>query len=192
MSKARLVITAVITEGLSQGEAARRYGASQGWVSRLLARYRTEGEAAFEPRSRRPKPSPNAISPDTADLIVRPRKELTGQGLDAGPQTIARHLEHHHQVRASAATISRTLSRHGLVPRTDDGVDLGDGGRLGSLAPVRPAPLIALPGVRRADHQTCAGRLYVPPSGAAPGAAGPAVRRAGTVPASLRRPARAG
>jgi hypothetical protein len=50
MSKARLIITAVITEGLSQGEAARRWGVSQGWISRLLARYRAEGEAAFEPR----------------------------------------------------------------------------------------------------------------------------------------------
>ena len=48
MSKARLVITAVTVEGLSQGEAARRYGVSQGWISRLLARYRAEGEAAFD------------------------------------------------------------------------------------------------------------------------------------------------
>jgi transposase len=97
MSKARLVITAVTAEGLSQGEAARRYGVSQGWISRLLARYRAEGEAAFEPRSRRPKTSPNAIAPETAELIVRLRKELSGQGLDAGPQTIAWHLEQHHQ-----------------------------------------------------------------------------------------------
>jgi transposase len=47
MSKARLVITAVITEGRSRGEVARAYGVSQGWVSRLVARYRAEGEAAF-------------------------------------------------------------------------------------------------------------------------------------------------
>jgi transposase InsO family protein len=115
MSKARLVITAVTIEGLSQGEAARRYGVSQGWISKLLARYRAEGEAAFEPRSRRPRTSPNAISPGTAELIVRLRKELSGQGLDAGPQTIAWHLEHHHRVKVSAATVSRTLSRRGLV-----------------------------------------------------------------------------
>jgi transposase InsO family protein len=115
MSKARLVITAVTAEGLSQGEAARRYGVSQGWISRLLARYRAEGEAAFEPRSRRPKTSPGAISPDAAELIVRLRKELAGQGLDAGPQTIAWHLEHRHQLKISAATVSRTLSRRGLV-----------------------------------------------------------------------------
>jgi hypothetical protein len=104
MSKARLVITAVIAEGLSQGEAARRYGVSQGWISRLLARYREEGEAAFEPRSRRPGTSPSAISPGTAGLIILLRKELTGQGLDAGPHTIAWHLQHHHQVSVSAGT----------------------------------------------------------------------------------------
>jgi hypothetical protein len=45
MSKAHLVITAVIVQGRSQGEAARAYGVSQGWVSRLVARYRAEGEA---------------------------------------------------------------------------------------------------------------------------------------------------
>src|SRR6516225_1299813 len=115
MSKARLVITAVVIEGRSQGEAARAYGVSQGWVSRLVARYRAEGEAAFEPRSRRPKTSPGAISGQTAELIVRLRKELAGQGLDAGPQTIAWHLEHHHRSRVSPATISRYLTRAGLV-----------------------------------------------------------------------------
>lgn len=115
MSKARLVITAVVAEGRSQGEVARQYGVSQGWVSKLVARYRAEGEAAFEPRSRRPKTSPNAISPHAADLIVRLRKDLAGQGLDAGPHTIAWHLEHHHQVRVSAATVSRYLTARGLV-----------------------------------------------------------------------------
>jgi transposase InsO family protein len=115
MSKARLVITAVVTEGRSQGEVARAYGVSQGWVSRLVARYRAEGQAAFEPRSRRPKTSPNAISGETADLIVRLRKDLARQGLDAGPDTICWHLRHHHQVTVSPATISRHLTRAGLV-----------------------------------------------------------------------------
>jgi transposase len=49
-------ITAVVVEGRTQGEVARQYGVSQGWVSRLVARYRAEGEAAFEPRSGRPSP----------------------------------------------------------------------------------------------------------------------------------------
>ncbi len=115
MSKARLVITAVVTEGRSQGEVARAYGVSQGWVSRLVARYRAEGESAFEPRSRRPRTSPAAVSDTTVELIIRLRKDLAGQGLDAGPDTICWHLRHHHGVQVSAATISRYLTRHGLV-----------------------------------------------------------------------------
>jgi transposase InsO family protein len=115
MSKARLVITAVIAEGRSQGEVARTYGVSQSWVSRLVARYRAEGEAAFEPRSRRPKTSPRAIGDATASLITELRKDLAGQGLDAGPDTICWHLEHHHRIRVSPATVSRYLARAGLV-----------------------------------------------------------------------------
>lgn len=115
MSKARLVITAVTVEKRPVSEVARAYGVARSWVYALLARYQAEGEAAFEPRSRRPKTSPSAISDDAADLIIRLRKDLAGQGLDAGPQTIAWHLEHHHQVKVSAATVSRYLSRAGLV-----------------------------------------------------------------------------
>jgi transposase InsO family protein len=115
MSKARLVITAVVTEGRSQGEVARAYGVSQGWISRLVARHRAEGEAAFEPRSRRPKTSPGAIGGQAAELIVRLRKELAERGLDAGPHTICWHLQHRHGITVSAATVSRYLTRAGLV-----------------------------------------------------------------------------
>jgi transposase InsO family protein len=115
MSKARLVITAVIIEKRAVREVARDYGVARSWIYALLARYRAEGEAAFEPRSRRPKSSPRAIPEATADLIVRLRKELAGQGLDAGPHTIGWHLRHHHQLRVSPATISRYLTRAGLV-----------------------------------------------------------------------------
>ncbi len=115
MSKARLVITAVTVEKRPVSEVAKTYGVARSWIYTLLARYEADGEAAFEPRSRRPKTSPTAISDDAADLIVRLRKELAGQGLDAGPQTIAWHLQQHHQVTVSPATVSRYLSRQGLV-----------------------------------------------------------------------------
>lgn len=115
MSRARLVITAVTVEKRPVSEVARSYGVARSWIYTLLARYRAEGDAAFEPRSRRPETSPRAIRPELTDLIVRLRKELAGQGLDAGPVTIAWHLEHNHQARVSPATISRYLTRHGLV-----------------------------------------------------------------------------
>jgi transposase InsO family protein len=113
--RAQLVITAITTQGLTQAEAARTYGLSEAWVSRLMARYRDEGEAAYTPRSRRPNTSPNALAPDVVDLIVRLRKELTEDGLDAGPETVGWHLHHHHGHRVSPSTISRYLTRAGLV-----------------------------------------------------------------------------
>ena len=105
MSKRRAVILSVTIEGLSQAETARLYGVSESFVSRLLARYRAEGDAAFEPRSRRPHTSPTRSPPDVIALIVNLREQLTGQGLDAGPHTIAWHLASHHQLTVSVATI---------------------------------------------------------------------------------------
>jgi transposase InsO family protein len=114
VSKRRLVITAVLA-GASQSRAARDYGVSQGWISRLMARYALEGEAAFESRSRRPHRSPNATDPVVVALIVRIRAELASAGHDAGPDTIAWHLAHHHDLAVSRATIARHLTRAGLI-----------------------------------------------------------------------------
>lgn len=115
MPEARLVITAVTAGKRPVSEVARTYGVARSWVYALLARYRAEGEAASGPRSRRPKTSPAAIGAEAAGLIVRLRKELSAQGLDAGPHTICWHLQHHHGIRVPAATISRYLTRAGLV-----------------------------------------------------------------------------
>lgn len=118
MSKARLVITAVVVEGRSQSEVAREYGVSQGWISRLVARYRLEGEGAFQPRSRRPRTSPNRLPQPTIDLIVRLRNDLLSKGLDHGPHTIAWHLQHHHGLTVSVNSIHRHLRAAGLVTPT--------------------------------------------------------------------------
>ena len=48
MSKARLVITAVVLEGRPATEVCTQYGISKSWLYELLARYRKEGDAAFE------------------------------------------------------------------------------------------------------------------------------------------------
>lgn len=115
MSKARLIITAVVVEGRSQAAVAREYGVSKGWVSKLVARYHVEGDLAFEPRSRRPRTRPDATPTATVELVLEVRRQLTAQGLDAGADTIGWHLEHHHRITLSRATIYRIVRRAGLV-----------------------------------------------------------------------------
>src|SRR3954454_15147073 len=115
MSKARLVITAIEVEGRTAAEVIAAYGVSRSWLYELLARYRAEGDAAFEPRSRRPHSSPRATPPRTVELVLQVRKQLTEAGLDAGADTIGWHLTHHHAMTLSRATINRILVRSGAV-----------------------------------------------------------------------------
>ncbi len=124
MSKARLIITAVLVEGRTKSEVARDYGVSRYWVHQLVIGYAAEGEAAFEPRSRRPHTSPHAVTADLEEQIVRLRKELSKQGLDAGADTIRTHLARRtprSQTSTSpspppaVSTIWRILTRRGFV-----------------------------------------------------------------------------
>ena len=115
MSKRRAIITSVTVEGISQAQAARRYGVSEATVSRLMTRYRVEGDTAFEPRSRRPHSNPNQLADVVNTLIVNLRDQLSSQGLDAGPETIRWHLEHHHQITVSRSSIRRRLIAAGRI-----------------------------------------------------------------------------
>ncbi len=115
MTNTRLLITAVVVENRPVPEVAAQYGVSKSWLYELLARYRREGEAVLEPRSRRPRSNPTATPAEVVDLIVELREKLTVTRLDAGPDTIGWHLAHHHGVVVSRATISRYLAKAGLV-----------------------------------------------------------------------------
>jgi transposase InsO family protein len=115
MSMARVVITAVVLEGRPKSAVARDYGVSRRWVQILVARYLVEGEAAFEPRSRRPRTSPRQTSRAVEDAIAGWRKRLTEAGHDAGAETIAWHLRQQTGCSPSVATIWRILSRRGFV-----------------------------------------------------------------------------
>jgi transposase InsO family protein len=123
MSKARLIITAVVDEGRTRSAVARDYDVSRYWVQQLVRRYRTEGEAAYEPHSRRPHSSPHAVPDAVEDEIVRLRKELSRQGLDAGADTIRTHLARRTPrsptsstaAPPSVSTIWRILTRRGFV-----------------------------------------------------------------------------
>ena len=59
MTSTRLLITAMVVENRPVREVAATFGVSTSWLYELLARYRREGEAVFEPRSRRPETNPN-------------------------------------------------------------------------------------------------------------------------------------
>ena len=117
MSKAQLVITAVVLEGRSKSEVARDYDVSRFWVQQLVRRYETEGAAAFEPHSRRPHHNPRAVDIAVEDTIMRLRKTLDKQGYDAGAATIAEHLTPDPSVAnvPAVSTIWRILSRRGFV-----------------------------------------------------------------------------
>jgi transposase InsO family protein len=117
MSKAQLVITAVVVEGRSKSDVARDYDVSRYWVQQLVKRYETEGARAFEPHSRRPHHNPRAVGAETEDKIVRLRKSLDKHGYDAGAATIAEHLARDPAVTyvPAASTIWRILSRRGFV-----------------------------------------------------------------------------
>ncbi|QNI06935.1 IS481 family transposase [Mycobacterium kubicae] len=117
MSKAQLVITAVVLEGRSKSAVARDYGVSRQWVQQLCKRYEAEGDAAFISRSRRPHHSPQAVTTEVEERIVRLRKTLTKRGLDAGADTIASHLATDPSLInvPAISTIWRILKRRGFI-----------------------------------------------------------------------------
>jgi transposase InsO family protein len=115
MSRARVAVLSVITKQMSVTAAAAEYGYSRRQLHRLLARYRDEGLDAVEPRSRRPQSNSAATPAEVCDRIVELRLQLTKDGMDAGPLTIAWHLEQEAHRPPSTSTIRRILHAHGLV-----------------------------------------------------------------------------
>jgi transposase InsO family protein len=115
MSKARVIVLAVVHQGLTKSEAAELYGVSWQWVHTLVGRYNEGGLDALEPRSRRPASNSKATPPKVADRVVELRKQLDTDGLDAGPVTIASHLAAEGVRPPSTSTIRRILHAAGLV-----------------------------------------------------------------------------
>lgn len=114
MSKNRVIVEAVLA-GQSHGAVSRRYGVSKVWVGKLVARYRAGGWDAVAKQSTRPKTNPQATAPEVVDAVVNLRLELVKEGLDAGPHSIAAHMNQRGQDAPSMATIWRILTRAGLI-----------------------------------------------------------------------------
>ena len=115
MSRARVAVLQVITQQKSVTAAAAEHGYSRQHLHRLLARYRDGGLDAVEPRSRRPRSNARATPQQARDRIIELRLQLAGDGLDAGPATIAWHLQQEGHRPPAASTIRRILHAAGLI-----------------------------------------------------------------------------
>ena len=115
MSRVRVAVLQVVSHQLSVTQAAVEYGFSRRHLQRLLARYREGGLGALEPRSRRPRTNPLATPDEVRERVIELRGQLTADGLDAGPVTIAWHLEREELPAPSTSTIRRILHAAGLI-----------------------------------------------------------------------------
>jgi len=120
MSVKAMAAVVARAEGLAVDVSAvcREAGVSRKTFYKWVSRYRTEGTAGLEERSRRPHRSPNRAPDDVEDAVVRQRKELFDAGLDHGAATIEVYLERDPRFAdrvPSTATIHRILVRRGLV-----------------------------------------------------------------------------
>ena len=79
-------------EELCVAAVCRDAGVSRKTFYKWVARYRADGMAGLEERSRRPHRSPGRIPDDIEDAVVRLRKELIDAHLDHGATTIQWHL----------------------------------------------------------------------------------------------------
>ena len=109
MSKARLVITALFIDGPDPGRGRRPLRRAPVLGLQAQGPLQAEGEAAFEPRSRRPRASPTATPPATVELILR-----AAQG--AGRGRPGRRPGHHRLAPGPAP------QRHGLTRPRSPGI----------------------------------------------------------------------
>jgi transposase InsO family protein len=120
MSKARVIVLSVVQQGLTKAEAARKFDVSWQWVHTLVTRYEADGLDGLEPRSRAPRTNPASTTSEIRDRVIHHRRRLAANGLDAGPVTIAWHLEREGITPPAISTIRRIITTAGLVTPEPD------------------------------------------------------------------------
>jgi transposase InsO family protein len=122
MSVKAVAAVVAVGEGVSLNVAqiCRDEGVSRKTFYKWVNRYRAEGTAGLEERSRRPRSSPQSLSAELENEIVRLRKWLEDESLDAGARTIQWHLGRERRDNPTfsvpaVATIHRVLVRRGMV-----------------------------------------------------------------------------
>lgn len=114
MSVRRLIIE-VDLDGLNVTEFCRQHGVSTWFFYDLRRRWRREGEAALEAKSRAPKRVWNKTPADVEDLVIAERKRLKDLGFDYGPEEVTAELAKDLARPPSAATVYRILKARGFI-----------------------------------------------------------------------------
>ena len=109
------IVKAVRDQGEPVIKVAKRFGISRQRVYKILSEFDAGGAEAIAPKSRAPHTHPNAVPDSLRNHIIDMRKELTKAGLDAGPDTIAFHLDRQGLRTPSTSTIRRIITDAGLV-----------------------------------------------------------------------------
>jgi transposase InsO family protein len=96
------MVRAVVDQGCTQAEAARRFNTSAKTVGKWVRRFRADGIAGLRDRSSRPLSSPSQTATATCDAVEALRRQRRTQAAIAAETGLSR------------ATVSRILRRRGL------------------------------------------------------------------------------
>lgn len=112
VSERREFVELADVPGSNKSELCRRFGVSRKTGNKWYKRWKEEGEAGLQDRSRKPHSSPNK-TPDSEEQLVL---EVRDEHSTWGGRKIRRRLQNlgHQKVRA-ASTITEILRRNGLI-----------------------------------------------------------------------------
>ena len=112
----RLRFVARLLEGEAMTDVCREFGISRKTGYKILGRYKEEGSAALNDRSRRPVRYANQLPPQIEGMIVSLKRDKPHWGARKLRELLVRRLPGDLRVPAQS-TIHAVLDRHGLVAR---------------------------------------------------------------------------
>src|SRR4051794_22077049 len=105
-------VLAVVQDGWTVVEVARRVGVSRQTVHAWIGRYEQGGLVGLADRSHRPRRCPHQLSGELEALICELRRAHPGWG----PRRIAHELARERvELLPSRSSVYRCLKRHGLI-----------------------------------------------------------------------------
>lgn len=111
MSQKLEFVRLALAEGANVSALCRRFGIGRTCGHKLLARYRSEGDAGLEPRSRRPRSSPDKSAPEVEEAVLAVR----AANPTWGGRKIARTVSETRGMTPAPATVTAILRRNGVA-----------------------------------------------------------------------------